>query len=110
MIRYIHDDLIKFRNDAGDAYKALSTAIYSLVGKDFMPTAMAKVSKAINIIVFGSHHPMIRNNYGEESLQRELFELERKVADLINDGFIKSFEEVMSYLRLKWRQKHEGNF
>ena len=106
VIKFVYDQMIKYRNDAGDAYRELSTAIYGLVGKDFMPTAMAKVSKGINFIIFGNHFPMIRNANGEEMVQRQLYELERKVADLINDGFLTSFDGVMDYLRMKWRQKH----
>jgi hypothetical protein len=48
---------------------------------------------------------MIRNERGEESQQRALFEMERKVADLINEGFLKDFDQVMAYLRTTWVKK-----
>jgi hypothetical protein len=56
--------------------------------------------------VFGKHQPAIRNEKGEESLQLELFELERKLADLINDGFIKSYDSLINYMLKKYNDKY----
>ena len=35
---------------------------------------------------------------------RQLFELERKVASLIEEGFITKFDDMMEYLRNQWRK------
>lgn len=43
---------------------------------------------------------------GEEKKQRELYELERKVADLINEGFIKSYDQMITYLKNVYRHKY----
>ena len=94
VIKFVYDQMIRYRNDAGDAYK------------DFMPVAISRVSKGINCIVFGKHQPAIRNEKGEESLQLELFELERKLADLINDGFIKSYDSLINYMLKKYNDKY----
>lgn len=105
VIKFVFDQMIKYRNESGEAYKALSAAIYSIVSKEQMKDAMCRVSKGINYIVFGEHYAMVRNAHGDEEQQRALFELERKVADLINEGFIDSINGVMSYLRYKWNDK-----
>lgn len=105
VIKFVSDEMIKYRNEAGDAYKALSAAVATLVEKPFMAGAMSTISKAINYCVFGDHRKMIRNERGEESQQRALMEMERKVADLINEGFLKDFDQVMAYLRTTWVKK-----
>lgn len=104
VIRFVYDEMIKYRNDAGDAYRDLSSAIGKIVPADFMPKAMQKVAEALNWIVFGCHEKMARNKYGDEGKQRELYQLEKKIADLINDGFINSYDSLISYLRKKYQE------
>lgn len=106
VLKFVYDQMIKYRNEAGDAYKALSAAVSSIVGKSFMNTAMANIAKGINYVVFGDHYSLIRNDRGEESMQRELFDMERKVADLITEGFLRSYDSVIDYLRARWRDKY----
>lgn len=105
VIKFVYDEMIKYRNEAGDAYKYLSAAVATLVEKPFMGGAMTQISKGVNYCVFGDHKKMIRNERGDEAAQRALFEFERKVADLINEGFITSFDGVMDYLRETWKRK-----
>lgn len=105
VIKFVYDQMLKYRNDAGDAYKELGSAISNVVDKSFMAAAMSNISKAINYIVFGEHYSLIRNDKGTEEMQRELFEMERKVSQLIFDGFLNTYDEVMNYLRKKWREK-----
>lgn len=106
VIKFVYDQLIKYRNEAGDAYRELGAAIQSIVPKDFMPKAMMKVGEALNWIVFNNHEKMIRNKNGDESSMQELFTLERKVADLINEGFIKGYDGLIAYLRKKYIEKN----
>ena len=106
VLKFVYDQMLKYRNDAGDAYKELGSAMSKVVEKSFMAVAMSNISKAINYIVFGEHYSLIRNDKGTEDMQRELFEMERKVSQLIFDGFLKSYDEIMNYLRKKWRDKY----
>jgi hypothetical protein len=106
VIRFVRDKMIEYRNEAGDAYKELGAAVSKIVDKSFMPVAISNISKGINYVVFGDHYSLIRNDKGDEGMQRELFAMERKVADLINDGFIKSYDNAMNYLRMKWKEKY----
>lgn len=106
VLKFVYDELIKYRNEAGDAYREMSVAIGSIVSKTFMPQAMSKTAKAINVIVYGEHESEIRNKQASEEKARELMDLEKKITMLINDGYIKSFEGLMNQLRKDWKRKH----
>lgn len=105
VLKFVSDQMIKYRNEAGDAYRDLSSAVQKIAGKN-MQEAMKKTAKAINYVVFGSHEQMIRNKQGDEKKQYELFALERKLADLINDDFIGDVDSLIAYLRKKWNEKY----
>lgn len=49
---------------------------------------------------------MLRNKHGDESKQRELWQLEKKIADLINEGFITSYDPLINYLRKLYNKKN----
>ena len=106
VLKFVADEMIRYRNEAGDAYKELGSAVMKLVPSTFMKTAMKKVAEALNWIVFNSHERMMRNKHGEEDKQRELFQLEKKVADLINEDFITSFDGLILYLRKLYQKKN----
>lgn len=104
VIKFIYDQMIAYRNEAGDAYRELSMAVAKIVAPNFMQSAMKQLAQAINYCVFNEHATAIRNKHGEESKMRQLFELERKVASLIDEGFINKFDNVIEYLRNQWRR------
>lgn len=104
VIKFIYDQMIAYRNGAGDAYRELSIAVAKIVAPNFMQSAMKQIAQAINYCVFNEHETAIRNKHGEESKMRQLFELERKVASLIDEGFITKFDNVIEYLRNQWRR------
>ncbi len=106
VIKFVYDQMIAYRNEAGDSYKELASAVSKIVSKDFMRAAMPKIAEAINWCVFNDHATMIRNQHGDEKKMRELFSFQRKIADLINDGFLTNFNGTMEYLRRKWRELH----
>lgn len=104
VIKFIYDQMIAYRNEAGDAYRELSVAVAKIVAPNFMASAMRQTAEAINWCVFNQHETAIRDKHGEEGKMRQLFELERKVASLIDDGFITKFDDMMEYLRNQWRK------
>ena len=107
VIKFVYDQMIQYRNDAGDAYRELSAAVMKIVPRDYMPKAMRKIGEALNWIIFNQHEKMLRNKHGNEEAQRELFQLEKKVADLINEGFIQSFDSLIVYLRNQWNRRNK---
>lgn len=106
VIKFVYDQMIKYRNDAGDAYKELSSSINSIVPNTFMPQAMRKIGEALNYVVFNEHEPMLRNKKGSEDSMRELFELEHRLAENINDGLITSYDQVITFLRKRYSNKY----
>lgn len=106
VIKFVYDEMIRYRNEAGDAYRELSSAIMKIVPKDFMPKAMQKIGEALNWVVFNQHEKMLRNKFGDEKKQRELCHLEKKVADLINEGFITDFDKLIIYLRRQYAKRN----
>ena len=77
-----------------------------IVPKDFMPKAMQKVGEALNWVIFNNHEKMLRNKHGEEGKQRELWQLEKKISDLINEGFITDFDNLIVYLRNQYQKRN----
>lgn len=106
VLKFVYDEMIRYRNEARDAYKELSSAVIRIVPKEFMPKAMQKIGEALNWVVFNGHEHALRNKYGDEKKQRELYQLEKKVADLINEGFIRNYEHVISYLRNQYQKRN----
>lgn len=106
VLRFVADEMIKYRNLAGDSYKTLASHVATIVPKQLMPMAMKKIAQGLNFIVFGDHKHAMRNEVGEETKQLELFQLQQKVADLIGDEFIKSFDELITYLRKLYGRKY----
>lgn len=105
-IKFVYDQMLKYRNDAGDAYKELSSAVSKIVPKSFMVIAMQKIGEALNYVVFNQHEPMLRNKNGEESSMKELYELEYRLVENINDGLLSSFEQVIYFLRRRYSNKY----
>lgn len=105
VLKFVSDQMLYYRNEAGDAYKALSSAVAKIVPDNKMRKSMPNVAKALNWIVFNEHESQVRNAYGVEEKQKELFSLERQVAMLINDGFIRDYEYLMGYLRRKFCER-----
>lgn len=106
VLKFVSDQMLAYRNEAGEAYKVLSSAVGKIIAPNNMKQQMPQIAKAINWVVFNNHQKEIRNDYGEEQKQKELFEMERQVAMLINDGFLKSKEQVILYLRKKYTEKY----
>lgn len=106
VIKFVYDQMIFYRKEAGDAYKELSRAVAALVPGGDVGEAMRKVAEALNWIVFNAHEKMLRNKHGDEEKQRELFALERKVADLVDEGFITDYCSLIDYLRKLWIKRY----
>jgi len=105
VIKFVYDELVKYRNDAGDAYKEMASAIAKIVEKPLIGSAMADIAKALNYVIFNSHEKQIRNTNADENKLRELYELEKEIAKLITFDFITTYNELKIYLRKLWFSK-----
>lgn len=106
VLKFVYDEMIKYRHEAGEEYRRLGSAIQNIVHADFMQTAMRKIGEALNWVVFNSHEAGLRNLHGDAEKQRELSLLERKIADLISDGFLNEYNQVLGYLRKLYNAKN----
>lgn len=104
VLKFVHDELIKYRHEAGDSFREMSGAICKIVSGDAVSNALQEIAKALNYIVFNAHETYIRNKADEPKI-REYCELEKDISKLINFGFIKSLEELKSHLRKIWASK-----
>lgn len=106
VLKFVSDQMLTYRNEAGDAYKRLSSAMSKICTPHQMKRYMPILGKGINYIVAGHHEHQLRNEYGTEEKQKEYFELEKQVAMLVNEGFLRTPEDVVNYLRRKFQNKY----
>lgn len=106
VLKFVGDQMIDYRKQAGDAYKALSSAVSKIVpNKARMKECFSLVGRALNYITFNTHSPEQRNNHGTVKEQQDLLYNEKYFADLIEQGFIKSFDELILAMRKKWVER-----
>lgn len=105
VLKFVRDQMLHYRNEACESYKELSRAVAMITPKDNMQDVMARVGKAINYILWNRHEDSERNRHATESEMMRLYEYERHVAAVINDGFIASVNDLLSYLRRQWMKK-----
>lgn len=108
VLKFVYDELIKYRNEAGDAYREMSEAVAKISKKGETAQNIAKVAEAVNYIACGQHYKMIRNS-ADEAQMKEYVRIEKDIAMLINKRFIGSFNSLMEYLRNEWRQRYQPN-
>lgn len=100
VITFIYDQLIKYRNDSGDMYVGLSSSIKRLKGVDY-----GKVGRGLNYIVFNEHKKG-RRNYATELELKELYELEKQLAFMIDNGLIDNFDSLLLTMRIIYDKKY----
>ena len=106
VLKFVSDQMLSYRNEAGEAYKELASAMQKICTPHEMKKYMPIIGKGINYIITGKHEHQLCNEYGTEETQKEYFLLERQVAMLIDDGFLKTPEEAVNYLREKFQRKY----
>lgn len=93
VIMWASDTLILNRIEAGNFYKELSAALYSLEeNKAYVD--FKRLAETLNVKIFGKHESNIRNRGSKDELER-LYILEANIAYAINKGYLKTQEEVM---------------
>ncbi|HCF37855.1 MAG TPA: DNA-binding protein [Thermosipho africanus] len=106
VLKFVYDQLIQFRIEAGDTYREMCTSIMAISRRENVTTNIKNIATALNHIVYGKHEREIRNHEAEEETMRELLKLQIKVTELINDGFIKTYDQLINYLRKLWIKKY----
>ena len=106
VLKYVQDEMIKFRNLAGDAYPQMCKAVYSIIPEKIFKEKISALAKSLNIIVYGKHENQMRNKVGDASKIKELYELQLQIAQFINLGLVKSYEQLRDVLTKMYYQKY----
>lgn len=106
VIRFVHDQLIDYRDKVGDAYKRMSSALSRIIEPSRLRDKIQDLARSVNIIIYGLHQSMIRNSVGEEAKAKELMELEIDIAKMIEFGYITTEEQLRDYLYKVLRSKN----
>lgn len=107
VLKFVYDQLIAYRNEAGDTYKNMCSEIAKITPKDKLTAVIQSTARGINHIVYGDHERNIRNLQAEENLMLELVEMQKKVTMYIEDGVITNPSGILQLLRNTWRRKYE---
>lgn len=102
VIKFVHDQLISYRHEAGDNYNGLTSAV-----QRFKNINYAQLAKGLNWIVFNRHETGIRQKATQSQL-RELVEVQKKLAFACDMGYIKTFDELINEMRRMYFLKHNS--
>jgi len=93
VLKFVHDQLINYRHEAGDDYRGLTDAVQRFKHINYPIMAIG-----LNKVVFGRHQKDIRNNATSEELKR-LVDIQKKLAFACEMGYISSFEQLLEEMR-----------
>jgi hypothetical protein len=99
VIKFVYDELIKQRHEAGDNYIILSSSGVKLKGYKF-----TEVAKAMQWIVYNKTGKGLRQTATQEQL-KELNEIQLKLSFAIDMGYIKSYNQLIGEMREMYRIK-----
>lgn len=100
VIKFVYDQLIEQRNDAGDNYKSLSSSLTKLKGYSFQ-----EVAKALQWIVYNQNGKNLRQTATQEQLQ-EINDIQKKLSFAIDMNYINSYSQLMDEMRKLYNNKY----
>ena len=100
VIKFVYDELIKFRHSAVDNYKGLTSALNNFENVDYV-----KLATGLNYIVFSEHYAGIRQTASSEQL-KDLTALQQQLAFSIRMGYIRTFDQLINEIRRIYEMKH----
>ena len=106
VIKFVYDEMIKFRNLAGDAYPSMCRAVRTILPEDVFREKIKDLARSLNIIVYGKHESEMRNKVADERKLRELYDLEANIARWIELGFIKDYKGLKEALTKVYYKKY----
>jgi len=93
VIKFVYDQLLEFRDMAGDLYKDLTKAVAKFHNVNY-----SQLAKGLNYIVFGRHESGIRQTAPKDELTA-MNDLQKKLAFAIEMDYIRNFEELINEMR-----------
>ena len=106
VIKFVYDEMIKFRNLAGDAYPSMCRAVRSIMPEPIFREKVKDLARSLNINVYGKHESEMRNKIGDEAKIREMYELEKQIAQWVNIGLVGNYNQLKAALNKLYYQKH----
>ena len=106
VIKFVQDKMLDYRDKSADYYKELASAVKGLSSELNMKSRMSTVATALNYIVFNEDEHALRNKKATEEEQQELWQTEKLIIELINGGFVRTFDELVRFLRKKYNEAH----
>ena len=106
VVKFVQDEMIKFRNLSRDAYPTMCKAVKSILPEEIFREKVKDLARSLNIIVYGKHESEMRNKIADESKLRELYELEMNIAQWIEIGIVKNYQQLKSALTNLYYKKH----
>lgn len=100
VVKFVYDELIKFRTTAGDNNNVLARSIAALPDVDY-----SQVARGLNWIIFDKHERDIRNTATPKQLHA-LDDLQRKLAFSVDMGYIRTFPDLMNSMRKIYSRQH----
>jgi len=100
VIKFVYDELIKSRHEAGDTYPLLTSSIVKLNGHNFREVAIA-----LQWIAYGKAGKNQRQTATESQL-KILSDIQTKLAFAIDMGYITSFHDLMEAMRKIYFARH----
>lgn len=104
VIKFVHDELIKYRHEAGDNYLILGQSLQKLDKQNYK-----EVATAINYIVFNKKSKDLRQTATAEQLT-ELTDVEKKISFLIDMEQVTKHDQLMRVLRRMYALKYVTPF
>jgi hypothetical protein len=101
VIRFVFDQLIKYRHEAGDNYRLLTQA-----ASRFENVNYAQLAKALNYLAFGMHGEGLRQLATQDQLNK-LQEIEQKLAFACDMGYINSFDRLINEMRKLYHKMND---
>lgn len=100
VIKFVYDELIKYRHLAGDNYNKLCASLSRFGDVDYH-----EVGKILNYVVFNTHERGIRNLATPKQVE-ELQQLERDAIKYIDMGFVNNYAQFKSIMRKEWQKRY----
>jgi len=102
VLKFVSDQLIEFRHEAGDNYNGLTSAV-----QRFKDINYPQLAKGLNWIVFNYHEAGIRQKATQSQL-KQLVEVQKKLAFACDMGYIKTFDELINEMRRMYHMKYNS--
>ena len=103
VIKFVYDQLIQLRHEAGDNFLMLSAAVAKLQNRP--SNCYTEVSIAMQWIVFNKTGKNLRQFATQEQL-KEIKEIEQKLAFAIDMGYIKTYNNLIKEMRKLYAVKY----